>query len=34
MKSFDTLTWMPSEHFINERIDRYMDIVQSKGFGS
>lgn len=31
---FDTLTWTPSEHFINERLDRYMDIVSSKGFGS
>lgn len=34
MKTFDTLNWMPSEHFVNERLDRYLDIVQSKGFGS
>lgn len=34
MKTFDITNWMPSEHFMNERLDRYMDIVQSKGFGS
>ena len=31
---FDILTWTPSEHFINERLDRYMGIIESKGFGS
>lgn len=31
----DLLTWIPSEHFMNDRMDRYMDIIQSKsGFGS
>lgn len=34
MKTFDITNWMPSEHFMNERIDRYLDIIQSKGFGS
>lgn len=31
---FDILNWTPSEHFINERLDRYMGIIESKGFGS
>lgn len=31
---FSVSSWKPSEHFINDRIDRYMDIIESKGFGS
>lgn len=32
---FDILNWTPSEHFMNERMDRYLGIVEKGiGFGS
>ena len=32
---FNTLTWVPTDHFMNERMERYLGIVEKGiGFGS